>query len=60
MIDTILQRAIEVLGDEKAAEKWLSAPKVALGGRIPRDCAGTEQGAREVLNLLGRLEHGVF
>ena len=32
----------------------------ALGGATPLDFAKTEPGAREVENVLGRLEHGVF
>jgi uncharacterized protein (DUF2384 family) len=32
----------------------------ALGGRSPLDFAQTEPGAREVENVIGRLEHGVF
>jgi uncharacterized protein (DUF2384 family) len=32
----------------------------ALGWRTPIDFAQTEPGAREVENLIGRIEHGVF
>jgi uncharacterized protein (DUF2384 family) len=31
-----------------------------LGGKTPLEYADTEPGAREVEDLLGRLEHGVF
>lgn len=57
--NVVKTRAIEVLGDREAAERWLSTPKPALGGRIPIDLArqGEEQ---QVLELLGRIEHGVF
>jgi putative toxin-antitoxin system antitoxin component (TIGR02293 family) len=47
-------------GDEEAARAWLRKPARALAGETPLDHAGTEVGAREVENLVGRLEHGVF
>jgi putative toxin-antitoxin system antitoxin component (TIGR02293 family) len=47
-------------GDADAARTWFSTPALALANRSPRDFSATEVGAREVENLLGRLEHGVF
>lgn len=47
-------------GDVDAARDWFATPAPALGNRTPRDLAATELGVREVENLLGRLEHGVF
>lgn len=47
-------------GDADAARAWLSSPQRALGGAVPLGMARTEVGAREVENLVGRLEHGVF
>ena len=47
-------------GDQKAARGWLMTPQRALGGAIPLDIAKTEVGAREVEQIIGRLEHGVF
>jgi putative toxin-antitoxin system antitoxin component (TIGR02293 family) len=47
-------------GDLDAARSWFSAPAPALANRSPQDVAATELGAREVENLIGRLEHGVF
>ena len=47
-------------GDEEAARVWLRKPARALDGETPLDHAGTEVGAREVENLIGRLEHGVY
>ncbi|HSH83852.1 MAG TPA: MbcA/ParS/Xre antitoxin family protein [Guyparkeria sp.] len=60
-VESIKTRATEVLGDQAAAERWLTTPKPALAGQIPLDLAQQgEEGEREVLDLLGRLEHGVF
>jgi putative toxin-antitoxin system antitoxin component (TIGR02293 family) len=47
-------------GDETAARNWLTRPARALDGQTPLDYADTEVGAREVENLIGRLEHGVY
>ena len=47
-------------GDVPAAVTWLTAPRKALGDRPPLSYARTEPGAREVENLIGRLEHGIF
>jgi putative toxin-antitoxin system antitoxin component (TIGR02293 family) len=46
-------------GDDDAARLWLARSQQALGGSTPWDYAGTEIGAREVENLIGRLENGI-
>jgi putative toxin-antitoxin system antitoxin component (TIGR02293 family) len=47
-------------GSSDAAAEWLQNPQPALGGAVPLDLARTEVGAREVEQLIGRLEHGIF
>ena len=47
-------------GDVDAARTWFSVPVPALANRSPQDVSSTEVGAREVENLVGRLEHGVY
>lgn len=47
-------------GDISQARHWFSSPKKALGGKTPIEFADTELGAQEVINLIGRMEHGVF
>ena len=56
----LLERATHVLEDEGDAAAWLRASNAALGGDTPLDLADTELGAREVDDLLGRIEHGVY
>ena len=56
----LLDRAVQVFDDEADAADWLRAPNLALGGVAPLALADTELGAREVDDLLGRLEHGVY
>lgn len=60
-ISTVFEMAVELFeGDNAAALRWLTAPRKALEGNTPLAYARTEIGAREVENLIGRLEHGVF
>jgi putative toxin-antitoxin system antitoxin component (TIGR02293 family) len=56
----ILLRAQQVLASADRAKAWMLAKNRALGGISPLDCAKSEPGAREVENILGRFEHGVF
>ncbi|MFQ5485524.1 MAG: antitoxin Xre/MbcA/ParS toxin-binding domain-containing protein [Desulfobacterales bacterium] len=46
-------------GNAEHARRWLTSPQPALGGSTPLDYAATELGAREVEDLIGRLEHGI-
>jgi len=54
------QRSVEVMEDLDKARRWFSSPKRALGGKTPLEFCDTEPGADEVMNLLGRIEYGVF
>ena len=47
-------------GDSSSAQKWLRNSNRALGGESPLETSKTEEGSREVENLINRLEHGVF
>lgn len=47
-------------GDRAAALNWLRTPKKVLRNQSPLRFARTEIGAREVEDLIGRIEHGVF
>jgi putative toxin-antitoxin system antitoxin component (TIGR02293 family) len=52
--------AEEVFEDRERAHSWLRQPQRGLGGRVPLEMMRTEVGAREVEDLLGRIEYGVF
>jgi hypothetical protein len=54
-----LDRAILVFSDEASAIGWLTSENRTLGGKAPIDLA-SEGKEQEVLNALGRLEHGVI
>jgi putative toxin-antitoxin system antitoxin component (TIGR02293 family) len=56
----IFALAKEVLEGEGKAADWLHRPLIGLGGRKPLEMIQTEAGAREVEDLLGRIEHGVI
>ena len=55
----LLERSVQVIGTLDAARNWLKNSKRALGGESPVEFARTEPGAREVEDLLGRIEYGV-
>jgi putative toxin-antitoxin system antitoxin component (TIGR02293 family) len=52
--------AEEVFERPDRALEWLRQPQRGLGDRVPLDLVRTEVGAREVEDLLGRIEYGVF
>jgi len=56
----LFEKVVDVLGNNDAARRWIKSPKKALAGKAPLDYADTEPGAREVEELLGRIEYGVF
>lgn len=53
-------QACEVLEAEEAARDWLKTENPGTANEPPLAYADTEFGAREVENLLGRLDHGLF
>jgi putative toxin-antitoxin system antitoxin component (TIGR02293 family) len=60
-ISRLLAQTFELFeGNEEAGIRWFTSPNRALGGQSPLEVAATETGTREVENLIGRLEHGVF
>jgi len=56
----LMGKAVEVFETQENARRWLNSPQVGLGGKVPLDYAETEIGAREVEDLLGRIEYGVY
>lgn len=56
----IVERATMLFEDEVKARAWLGKPALALGEQTPLDFARSEQGAREVLDVIERLEYGVL
>ncbi|MGJ8672263.1 type II RES/Xre toxin-antitoxin system antitoxin [Rubritalea sp.] len=51
---------MEALETPAATREWLKAKNPGTAGESPLTYADTEYGAREVENLLGQIDHGVF
>jgi putative toxin-antitoxin system antitoxin component (TIGR02293 family) len=47
-------------GDLDMAERWLSKPLPAIDNKIPFDFIDTPERAQQLLDIIGRLEHGVW
>lgn len=56
----LLEHAANVFGNVEKGRAWLKFPQYGLGGAVPLDYAKTEIGAREVDNLLGRIDYDVY
>ncbi len=60
-VSRLLAQAFELFeGNKPSAIRWFISPKRAFGGLSPLEMASTEVGSREVENLIGRLEYGVY
>lgn len=55
----LLALTAETFGDREKAARWLRRPTSALGGEPPLHLLDTDEGARAVENLLGRIAHGI-
>jgi uncharacterized protein (DUF2384 family) len=56
----IVDRAIETFDSIDGAAIWLASPAHDLEGKIPVEVAVTAKGRTKVLNLLGRIDHGLL
>lgn len=56
----LLGKAADVLGSVEEGRHWLMSGQFGLGGAAPIDYASTEVGAREVEDLLTRIDYGVY
>ncbi len=59
-VTRIAVQAEQVLGGTDKAALWLHTENRALGGQTPLDLLDTDLGSRQVEEVLGRIEHGVF
>ncbi len=57
---SISARAGEVFANQEKALHWLYSPNPSLEGKTPLAVATTEEGYREVEDILTRIEHGVI
>ena len=56
----VITLARVVLGTLRKAKVWLLRPNRALGGVIPLNLLDTDIGVRQVEEVLGRIEHGIY
>lgn len=59
-LESVVNRAIEVIGDKEEAYRWLGNPVAALEYATPISLAATREGSEKVLAVLSNLEHGVL
>lgn len=60
-IATIFDAAIELFEwDVMAVRNWMTSPVRGLDGKAPMEMLSTRVESRAVLDLIGRLEHGVI
>ena len=60
--EAIWDRAVEIFGDLRLARDWMNTPLPVLDGNSPETYAKSGETAkqREVLNILIRIEYGLF
>ena len=56
----LMNQATGVFESEDSARAWLTRPQIGLAGFVPLELADTGAGIREVENLLGRIDYGVY
>ncbi len=59
-IARIVHRAIEVLGSQTGASRWLRRPQALFEGAAPFALLGSDAGAKAVEDQLGRIDYGIF
>lgn len=57
---SVTEQAIDVLGSQEAAERWLASPALGLDQRRPIDLLQSTEGTELVRALLTRIDHGVY
>lgn len=55
----VFDRAKQLFVTDENTRGWFNAQIPALGWKTPLEYAQTEPGAREVENVIGRIEHGI-
>lgn len=57
---SVTTQAIDVLGSQEAAERWLETPAIGLDRRKPMDLLQSTEGTEMVKTLLTRMDYGVY
>ena len=56
----IVDRAIKVFNNESVAKNWLRTPNPYLDDLIPLNMLESAEGIEHVLDMLGRIDYGVY
>ena len=56
----VLRKAEEIFGSQEKAVLWLKRPNTVLNDNIPLYLLSTRFGAEEVMDVLTRIEYGVY
>ena len=56
----LYERGTAVLGNEKEFSTWMRTPNHALNNEVPLNLLDTSIGFNLILQVLGRIEYGVF
>lgn len=56
----VVTKGIDVFEDKSRFNEWMRQPNTALGGKSPLSLIDSDKGIREILDVLGRLRHGVY
>jgi putative toxin-antitoxin system antitoxin component (TIGR02293 family) len=59
-ITTAYKHAADVFEDSDIPWDWLQSPNGVLGWKIPLDLRETDEGAKQVETILGRIDYGVY
>lgn len=59
-IKKVLDRGIEVFGDQQRFDNWIRSNPFMLEGRLSLDSLKSTEGIQNILTQLGRIEHGLF
>jgi putative toxin-antitoxin system antitoxin component (TIGR02293 family) len=59
-LSSVIARAAEVLGDREEAMRWLGNPVRELDYATPIWLLAAHDGAERVMDILGRIEHGIW
>ena len=59
-LSKIIAKGLDVFEDEKDFQIWLNNPVLALGNKKPVSILASSIGREEILNVLFRIEHGIY
>lgn len=60
LLGQLIARGEEIFGDRQTFQNWVKQPNTALGGYTPLNMMDTTIGIQLVMDVLGRVEHGVY